>query len=95
MMSRNPRRCWEWLNNEPLLAGYLLVALQVAVVFPLLASCSSSRHMRQPPAPSLQVERQAQQAEPPAQVAAPLGILGATGGWVFARRLRARIGRGR
>lgn len=65
----------------------------------LLASCSSlhapAPHMRQSPAPSLQVERQAQPVEPPAQVAAPLGIMAATGGWVFARRLRARIRRGR
>lgn len=64
-----------------------------------LAGCSSSHvpapHMRQSPAPSLQVERQAQPVEPLHQVAAPLGLLGATGGWVFARRLRARIRRGR
>ena len=65
----------------------------------LLASCSSlhapAPHMRQSPAPSLQVERQAQPVEPlHQQVAAPLGLLGATGGWVFARRLRTRIRRG-
>lgn len=65
-----------------------------------LAGCSSSHvpapHMRQSPAPSLQMERQAQPVEPlHQQVAAPLGLLGATGGWVFARRLRARIRRGR
>ena len=53
-----------------------------------LASCTSFHHRpQQQPASTLQ-------ARAPEQVAAPLGIMAATGGWAFSRRIRARIRRG-